>query len=712
MSATAKTQHLISVSNTYTEMKDLKFVRPQMNDWIIGVDVGGTFTDFSARNTQSGETHIHKRPSTPDDPSRAILHGLQELLAKSGIASEGIDRFAHGTTVATNALLQRRGAKVGMITTEGFRDLVEIGRQSRPLIYDLQVDAPMPLAGRENRLEVAERIGPDGKAITEPTDEEIAKVVDGVGQLDGVESIAVCLLFSFLNASHETKLKAALQARYPEIYVSASSEVQPEFREYERFSTALINAFLQPEVARYMHRLRDAIGELAPNAKLGIFQSSGGLMSIEKAAAFPVRTALSGPAAGAVGAAAAGALSEIGDIITLDMGGTSTDVCLIKNGETEIASARDIAGFRIRLPMVDIHTVGAGGGSIAHIGPDGLMKVGPQSAGAVPGPACYCKGGTLPTVSDANAALGRLPKQLAGGELVIDVEKAQVAMAYIAADLGISATKAALGVAGIVTSNMTRAIRAVSTEQGHDPRQFTLMPFGGAGGLHAVEVAAALGMKRILVPHAPGILCADGLIQSDLEENFVATCRTPLEADKGKILTALADLEAQANAWINDEASDATDAVKSVQLDMRYIGQNYELSIPIYRGSGAAVLPDDASLSERFFAEHERAYGHVDRAAPIELVNLRIRASASLSQTRIKTQSPEGTPTPVATQEAWFQEDAPHQTGIYERADLPVGTRLEGPVIITQLDATTVVPPGATISVDTALNLIVEIENV
>ena len=683
-----------------------------MNDWVIGVDVGGTFTDFSARNTRSGETHIHKRPSTPDDPSRAILHGLRELQAKSGIPGDQINRFAHGTTVATNALLQRKGARVGMITTAGFRDLVEIGRQCRPLIYDLQTDAPMPLAERRNRLEVNERIGPEGRPITALTDDEITKVVEAVDRMEDVESIAVCLLFSFLNTTHEQRLKAALQQRYPELYVSASCEVQPEFREYERFSTALINAFLQPEVSRYMRRLRATIGQFAPNAKLGIFQSSGGLMSIEKAAAFPVRTALSGPAAGAVGAVAAGALSDIGNIITLDMGGTSTDVCLIKDGETEIAGSRDIAGFRIRLPMVDIHTVGAGGGSVAHIGPDGLMKVGPQSAGAAPGPACYGTGGVAPTVSDANAVLGRLPEKLAGGELMINVEKAQAVIAGIAGDLNTSPVKAALGVVGIAVSNMTRAIRAVSTERGHDPRRFTLMPFGGAGGLHAVEVAAALGMKRILAPYAPGILCADGLIQADLEEHFVTTCRTALSEARDKVPKALAELNRRAADWIAGEAGDATDATKSIQLDMRYIGQNYELSIPIYRGSGDPVLPDKQALAARFFAEHEHAYGHVDRDAQIEIVNLRIRASASLSRTVVKNDGPTGTPTPIARQEAWFEEDAPHRTAIYERGDLPAETRLEGPVIITQLDATTVVPPGAAVTVDPALNLMVEIENV
>ena len=378
-----------------------------MTDWVIGVDVGGTFTDFSARNKNDHHIQVHKRPSTPDDPSRAILEGLQELLNIADIDGAKISRIAHGTTVATNALLQRRGAEIGLVTTKGFRDLLEIGRQVRPKIYDLQTDAPPPLALRQNRLEISERIGAEGEVVSALEMADVEALINEVRSLDGVESIAVCTLFSFLNPTHEQLIAKALRNAFPGVFVSVSSDVQPEFREYERFSTTVINAFLQPEVSRYMDKLSRALGNVAPNAKLGIFQSSGGLMSVGKATEFPVRTALSGPAAGAVGAAAAGAASGISDIVTLDMGGTSTDVCLIRNGKTEIANMRDIAGFRIRLPMVDIHTVGAGGGSIAHIGTDGLMKVGPESAGAVPGPACYGHGGVLPTVSDANVVLGR-----------------------------------------------------------------------------------------------------------------------------------------------------------------------------------------------------------------------------------------------------------------------------------------------------------------
>ena len=679
-----------------------------MTEWVIGVDVGGTFTDFSARNMVQKTVHLHKRPSTPDDPSRSILEGLQELLDKAGIAGVSIGRIAHGTTVATNALLQRRGAQVGVVTTKGFRDLLEIGRQVRPKIYDLQEDAPAPLASRQNRLEILERIGADGEIVVPLAKSDINELIDKVRRMSSVESIAVCTLFSFLNPTHEKQVASALRSAFPDIFVSVSSDVQPEFREYERFSTTAINAFLQPEVSRYMDKLRLAIKDLAPNAKLGIFQSSGGLMSIEKASEFPVRTALSGPAAGAVGAAAAGKLSKIEDIVTLDMGGTSTDVCLIRNGKTEITNSRDIAGMRIRLPLIDIHTVGAGGGSIAHIGADGLMKVGPQSAGAVPGPACYNNGGDLPTVSDANLVLGRLPAVLAGG-LALDHGKAVGAIARIADQLGLSVMQTALGITGIVTSNMTRAIRAVSTERGHDPRHFTLMPFGGAGGLHATDVAKALGISRVIIPNAPGILCADGLVASDLQENFVVTCQTQLGDDFSKIEYALKSLYKQAEAWIATETDNSYTAQKIASIDMRYVGQNYELPVVISNSTPDPVLPAPSELVEAFFEIHQRSYGYVDRDAPVEVMNVRLKAVLPLGITARQPKSPEGIAQPAGIQDVWFAADAPSSARIYLRDNLPIGTKLTGPAIITQFDATTVVPTEAALVVDDALNLILDL---
>ncbi|MEM6462573.1 MAG: hydantoinase/oxoprolinase family protein [Pseudomonadota bacterium] len=680
-----------------------------MADWIIGVDVGGTFTDFSARNVVTGEAQIHKRPSTPDDPSRAIVEGLNELKQKTGIVGSEIARLAHGTTVATNALLQRRGGKVAVATTKGFRDLLEIGRQVRPKIYDLQADAPPPLAARSDRLEVDERIGARGEVISALEDDSLDELVCELRTLEDIDSVAICLLFSFLNPEHEQKLVKAIGKARPDLFVSASSDVQPEFREYERFSTTLINAFLQPEVGRYMSRLKSNIAEAAPEARLGIFQSSGGLMSADRASAFPVRTALSGPAAGAVGAAAAGALSSIGSIITLDMGGTSTDVCLIRDGKTEIANVREIAGFRIRLPMVDIHTVGAGGGSIAHIGTDGLMKVGPESAGAVPGPACYGRGGNEPTVSDANVVLGRLPTTLADGGLLLDQGKAEDAVRKIAEPMGISVIKASLGIVGIVNSNMTRAIRAVSTERGHDPRAFTLMPFGGAGGLHVTDVAASLGVSRIIVPPTPGILCAEGLIVSDLQENFVVTCRTSLDGPLDAVEAAVQTLTEKSEDWVVAELDGDATVRKSVTLDMRYVGQNYELPVNIETGNGLGNLPERQVLKALFFAEHQRSYGHVDQDAPIEIINVRLKCECPLGQPMGLGSMPSGPFAAKGAQDVWFDEEAPVPTAIYERGDLPAGAVIEGPAIIAQFDTTTVIPPAATATVDAALNLAVEI---
>lgn len=678
-----------------------------MGDWVVGVDVGGTFTDFSARQLSTGRAVVHKRPSTPHDPSEAILNGLRELQEKAGIADEDIARFAHGTTVATNALLQRKGPKTALVTTKGFRDLLEIGRQVRPAIYDLQLDAPPPLVERENRIEITERIGPKGEAVVELTEAEIDAVVAEVAKLEDVESIAVCLIFSFLNPEHEQRIAEALRKARPDLYVSLSSEVHPEFREYERFSTAVINAFLQPEVSRYMDRLSAAISKAAPNAALGIFQSAGGLMSIEQAARYPVRTALSGPAAGAVGAQASAAMSEIENIITLDIGGTSTDVALIQGGKVGMSNLRDIAGFRIRLPTVDIHTVGAGGGSIAHLGADGLLKVGPMSAGAVPGPACYSRGGDKPTVSDANVVLGRLPARLANG-FKIDSDLAKAAIAKISEPLGVSLEKAAHGIVSVAASNMARAIRAVSIEKGQDPRDYTLMCFGGAGGLHAADVADILAMRRILVPRAPGILCAEGLIVADLQENYVVSCRVPLTEDMSAISDAIDKLAAKSEEWLSQEDAYVVDRRQTVILDLRYIGQNYELPVELGVSRHAQKLPTVEVLKEAFFKQHEAAYGHYNPNAGVEVVNVRIRATMELAIDAADGERPQGEPKPVSTEEIWFEETGYVPTPVYAREELAEGVSLKGPVLITQFDSTTVVPPAWTVRVDAAMNMIMD----
>ncbi|MEC8083141.1 MAG: hydantoinase/oxoprolinase family protein, partial [Pseudomonadota bacterium] len=403
--------------------------------WMVGVDVGGTFTDFHALDQRTGVSHRHKTPSTPSDPAEAILSGLTELCRRHAINPTSITRLAHGTTVATNALIQRKGSDVAVVTTGGFRDLLEIGRQTRPKMFDLKADHPPPLAPRHLRFEVAERVGGDGQVVAPLSEAEIARVVTEVAA-SGVEACAICFLFSFLAPAHEQRMAAALAAALPDLAISMSSAVQPEFREYERFSTTVLNAYLQPLISRYMRTLGRQMAAAAPHARLGINQSSGGLMSVERAAEMPIRTALSGPAAGAVGAVHVARQAGTGNVITLDMGGTSADVALIGDYQTGLSFNRDVAGFPVRLPSVDINTVGAGGGSIAWFDRDGLLKVGPQSAGADPGPACYGRGGTAPTVSDANLILGRLSPSLLGGEMTLDEGRARAAMAPLADRLG------------------------------------------------------------------------------------------------------------------------------------------------------------------------------------------------------------------------------------------------------------------------------------
>ena len=682
--------------------------------WTIGVDVGGTFTDFYALDEASGTVHTGKRPSTPDNPARAIVEGLLALAARHGIDLAGLRRLSHGTTVGTNALIQRRGGDVVMITTKGFRDLLEIGRQTRPHMYSLVEDHPPPLVERRRRFEIDERMGADGDAITEPSPEDIAAAVEQV-HASGAEACAVCLLFAFRNPAHEHRIAAALRSALPGLPVCASFEVQPEFREYERFSTTVLNAYLQPVLGRYLSALEEALADVAPGASLGINQSSGGLMSPARARALPVRTALSGPAAGAVGAAhvakRAGAprRRDSGDtpgahgdtrsahdtpgvvhsaephgsatpsgrrnVITLDMGGTSADVALIRDFRADVSFERDVAGFPVRLPSVDVETVGAGGGSVAWFDRDGLLKVGPASAGAEPGPACYGRGGEQPTVTDANLVLGRLSARgLLAGEMRLDASLARAAIAPIAGRLGFGVERTARGVLDVVVANMVRAIRTISVERGYDPREFTLMAFGGAGPLHARDVAAALGMREILVPAAPGILCAQGLIVSDLKEDFVAGDRIPGDAaGLRRLAEQVETLTVRARAWLDAERIPAGSRQLELAVDARYVGQNFELAVPLAAangdggsndrsnddgGDGAMAIPSPEALRERFLEVHESAYGYANPHDPIEIVNVRLTARGRLVEPPALPApgDPGPLPEPFERRPVWFDD--------------------------------------------------------
>lgn len=676
--------------------------------WFIGVDVGGTFTDFYAFDVERGQECVFKTPSTPDDPAAAILAGLDALRAQAEIPADDITRFAHGTTVATNALLQRKGAPVALITTDGFRDLLEIGRQIRPKLYDFKADNPPPLVPRQNRFEIEERVDARGEVVRELDDSAIEAAAEQVRQ-SGAEACAVGLLFSFLNPDHERRIGAALQAALPDVFVSLSSSVQPEFREFERLSTTVLNAYLQPLVTRYMKRLQEGLRPRAPHAAFGINQSSGGLMSIDRAGAFPVRTALSGPAAGAVGAVHTAALASREDVITLDMGGTSADVCLIRGGIAGIGYDQMIADFPVRLPMVDINTVGAGGGSIAWFDRDGLLKVGPISAGAVPGPACYGQGGTEPTVSDANLVLGRLsPGGLLGGDMALDLAAAQRSFEPAASQLGFDIEKTAHGVLGIVVSNMVRAIRTISVERGHDPREFALMAFGGAGPLHAIDVARALDMREVIVPVAPGILCAQGLVVSDLKEDFVVSARIVADMDgMGTTARHVKTLMDEAANWFDEEDIDAPQRDLRLSFDMRYIGQNYELNVALDEVPESFDCDD---LKKRFFMAHEMNYGYFNPDDPVEIVNFRLTARGRLPRPVQKETAETTAPVePTGHRVVYFDAETSVEAALFERSALKPGQTIAGPAVIDQLDSTTLVYPGDTARVDGAYNIIIEL---
>ena len=679
-----------------------------------GIDVGGTFTDVFFFDSETGKGVVYKTPSTPDDPARAMITGLREGARQHQISLAKMSGLAHGTTVGTNALLQRKGARVSLITTRGFKDLIEIGRQTRPFNYDMHTDHNPPLVPRWRRHEVFERILSDGEILHALDESEAERLIAQILTEDEPEAIAVCLLFSYRQPVHEKLLLSIIRRLAPNVPVSLSCEVRPEFREYERLSTTVLNAFLQPGLSGYLSRLEATLSKEVPEARIMISQSSGGLMSLDLARRFPIRTALSGPAAGVMGAIEVARHAGIPDFITFDMGGTSADIALITNCIPTRAFQSAIGGYPVRLPMVDIVTIGAGGGSIAWFDRDDLLKVGPQSAGAAPGPACYGRGGDLPTVTDANLVLGRLsPSGLLDGRMALDYELAGKALQPLAERLGVSTPHAALGVLRIVVANMVRAVNTISVERGLDPRDFPLVAFGGAGPLHARDVAAQLDIKTILVPKHPGILCAIGLMTSDVSEDFVRSLTTRLDGDGAwqKCSDALCEMAEKAEQWFAAEGVAPEAKMTAISLDMRYVGQNFELSVPVQAADGASQwnLPTIEEIHALFCESHERAYGYHSASDPVELVNLRIMASCRSTPPLEESIGKGIEAVPLGYRDIWFDGDAPTRTPIYRRESLFHGWSLIGPAVVEQLDTTTVAFPGDNIRLDHAGNLIVEI---
>jgi N-methylhydantoinase A len=647
---------------------------------LLGVDVGGTFTD--AVLLDQGTVHTAKVPTTPGEESRGVMAAIEAVLAEAGAEAGDVEEFNHGMTVGTNALLEERGARTALIATKGFADLLEIARQDRPSLYHLCAPKPAPLIDPELKLEAAERTGPDG--IVEPLADGEAERLAAALQEAGAESVAICLLFSYLDPTHERRIVEHLRERLPGLHVSASHEVLPRFREYERASTTAIDAYLSPLLARYLGRLEEATaaaGIPAPQVML----SSGGVAPAEEAARAGAWSVLSGPAGGAVGAGLLARLSGDGNALGFDMGGTSCDVCVVEDGAVRRSDSRTIGGRPIQLPTVDVHTVGAGGGSIGWRDPGGALRVGPRSAGAQPGPACYGRGGTEPTVTDANLLLGNLAADstLAGG-VALDAEAAEQAVAALAKELGLDPLETAAGIVRVANGEMVRALRVVTVERGVDPRRFALLPFGGAGPMHAAAIAEELGIGRLICPRAGGVLSAFGLCASDRRRD---TART--------VMLSGADLSAAriaaAVAEMRDAAGTGLDGARAeVVYGMRYSGQAFELPVP------GDPEPDPAELIARFEDAHEERYGHRDPDGEVVLVDIRLA---------LIVDGPE--PRPAAAGEGSVEESSRKVRFGPEWIDTPVlrgepeaGRTAAGPVVFELPEATLVLPPGWTAEVD------------
>ncbi len=676
-------------------LDDPLFIKSQAR---IGVDIGGTFTDFVLYRPTSGELKSFKCLSTPNNPAHAVLSGLEKLGVKPPAW------MTHGSTVATNALLERKGARTALITTRGFRDVLQIGRQNRPALYDLAADPPAPLVAQELRLEVTERIDAKGQVLTPLNIEEVEALMPRL-QAEEVEAVAVCLLFSFLHPEHEERIGQMLtHAGYA---VSLSSQILPEYREYERMSTTVVNAYVSPVLSNYLHTLENS---LPTGFRLQVMQSNGGVISASEAMHNGVRCILSGPAGGVVGAqhiawlAARG--SEPGEgsnaplkVITLDMGGTSTDVSLI-DGSPQITTEACIGGYPIRIPILDIHTIGAGGGSIAYRDAGGALRVGPQSAGAEPGPACYGKG-DVPTVTDANLVLGRLPPdRFLGGEMRLDAQRAVQVLEQLGRQLGLTLPQVALGIVAVVNAHMERALRVISVERGYDPREFTLLSFGGAGGLHAADLARGLGIPRVLVPPMASTLSAFGMLTAEVVKDYTQTVMLPATTPVEEIKTRLGRLTARGFQELIDEGLPAERIRFESALDMRYIGQSYELTLPF-----------SAAFVEEFHRQHEHSYGYARREAPVEIVNLRTWAIGMVEHPSLERHPFQGT----EAMEAYLEHrlvtfsDGVKQVPFYAGEKLRHGQRLFGPAVVVRPDTTILLAEGDAALLDAYLNLIIEV---
>lgn len=668
----------------------------------VACDVGGTFTDVVLAHRERLWTA--KVPTTPGALERGVAGGIAGALREAGLRHRDLASVTHGTTAATNALLQRRGARVALLTNAGFEDALEIGRQARPRLYDLRVVRPEPLVPRELRLGVRGRLDKDGREL-EPLDEEGVLAAARAMLADKADAAAVVFLHSYANPAHEQRA-AALLAKAGVRRVSLSCEVSPEFREAERLSTTVANAFLLPVMEGYLARLEERLREAGARAPLLVMESGGGTVSGKEAMALPVRTVLSGPAGGVAACARLARLKREPWLLSLDMGGTSTDICAIQGGRAALRQEGEVGGLALRVPMLDMVTIGAGGGSLARVDAGGMLRVGPESAEAMPGPACYGRGGEEPTVTDADVVLGRLaPEHFLAGRMAVRPDLAERALARLGARLGLDAERAARAVVELAATGMARGVRLATTERGLDPRGFALCPFGGAGPLHAAGVARALGIRRMLVPFAPAVLSAWGMLAADVQHHASATLlRTGPAIVPREVLAKLAELEEELGKRLTGEGFRARVRVAR-SLDLRYEGQSHELTLPLPGGNAAHVL----RALKGFHRAHQRAYGHAHPQRRVQLVAVRAAASARRGPAPLPRVATGAAKPPrearLGERAAWFAGHGERRAAVWLRGALRAGNRLRGPCVVEGGDHTLLLPPRSTARVDAWGNL-------
>ena len=692
----------------------------------LAIDIGGTFTDATLIDEDTGAVSIAKVLSTPADPSLGFMAATERILAESDVAASDVHFVVHATTVATNAIIEGNIARGGFVTTEGFRDLLEIQRQTRPTLYDTRFEKTPPLVPRDRAFGVQERLGPGGEVLT-PLDEPSVRDVAAALRDAGVESVAVCLLHAYVDPGHERRVGEILAEELPGVPISLSSDVAPEFREYLRASTTVINAAIRPVVARYLENIERRLADAGVAAELLVMQSSGGVFGAGAAAQKPVFMVESGPAAGVIASANLGGVIGKDDVISFDMGGTTAKVGLIQGGTPSVtkdysvgshASAGvgglSLSGYPVRTPVIDLVEIGAGGGSIAWVDSGGMLRVGPRSAGADPGPVCYRNGGTEPTVTDAKVVLGRLyPGYFLGGEIALDVEGARRAIAERCAEpLGLDVVEAANGIVEIANAAMVNALHLISVQRGYDPRDFVLVGFGGAGPVHANAIQRDCEVPTLVVPQAPGIFSATGLLGTDLKRDSSLTLLRPLEdLDVDEIERAFASLQETGASELAREGLPQERIAFVRQVDMRYVGQSFELTIPL--ADGAFDEAQSGALRERFHAEHDRVYGFSAPAEPVELVSLRLTTVGRIEKPPLRTLvRAERDPAPKEHRQVFFAESGGFvECPIHDRYALGAGASFAGPAVVEELDSTVVVHPGFGVEIDDVGNLVIRKEH-